>query len=143
MKIRPATKHDALQIKSLINELGYDTPIDEITSQIEIYTERKESYTFVAEVDHSLKGLIAAYVNPYFHKSGYILRIVAFIVAAEGRRDGIGTALYEAIEKIAYEWECDRIEVTAAAHRADEAHKFYRNVGFFSYDGVRFLKNTV
>jgi len=54
MKIRLATKQDALQIKSLINELGYDTLIDEITTQIETYTEKKESDAFVAEVDHGV-----------------------------------------------------------------------------------------
>ena len=85
--------------------------------------------------------MIAVYVTPYFHRSGNIFRIVAFIVANKDRRSGIGSALYDTIEKIARERGCDRIEVTAAGHRADEGHKFYRNVGFLPYDGIRFLKN--
>ena len=141
MNIRPATKQDASQIKDLILELGYDTPEDEIARRINIYTDSGDAYILVVEVDDSLVGLIAGYLSPYFHRSGNIFRIMAIVIATESQRMGIGTSLCEIIEIMAQDRRCDRIEVTAGGHRAENAHRFYQKVGFIPYDGVRFLKD--
>jgi len=130
MEIRIVTDDDTLVIKSLIHALGYDTPTDDIANRIEQYADSDDAYVFVAEEDNAIVGLIAGYVNPYFHRSGNIFRIMVFIVSGDYRRGGIGTALCKMIEKIARERECDRIEVTAGGHRTNGAHSFYTQAGF-------------
>jgi len=51
------------------------------------------------------------------------------VVDSEYRNQGIGKFLMSEIEKIAQYYECKRLELDSAFHRA-EAHKFYEKLGF-------------
>ncbi|HEX9109012.1 MAG TPA: GNAT family N-acetyltransferase, partial [Longimicrobiales bacterium] len=83
-------------------------------------------------------ALAAVAFLPLLHHDDELCRITALVVAGHARGHGIGRQLVEAVERLALERGCLRLEVTSADHRAP-AHAFYRNLGFSEHPR-RFIK---
>ncbi|MEU6038231.1 GNAT family N-acetyltransferase [Actinomadura sp. NPDC047616] len=79
---------------------------------------------------------------PYLERGGRCGRIVALVVAAGRRGQGIGRRLVEAAEEAAGDLGCVTMEVTSARSRT-ESHPFYRNLGYeeWSDRSARYLKD--
>jgi GNAT superfamily N-acetyltransferase len=84
---------------------------------------------FVAEAEGRILGLAALHVIPVIERDGATGRITALVVRDEARRSGVGRALVKRVEAEAARRGCDRLEVTSGARR-DDAHHFYRRLGF-------------
>ena len=85
-------------------------------------------------------GLASFYITPLFHTDGNLGRITALVVAEMYRGLGLGKLLIHYLEGFALRHDCARMELTSSQERVN-AHQFYLNSGFKSYDGKRFIKD--
>jgi ribosomal protein S18 acetylase RimI-like enzyme len=72
---------------------------------------------FIAETSGNLVGVVSLHILELFHEAGRLGRITAFVVDADSRGNGIGTALVAAADKFFRSSGCVRAEVTSGNHR--------------------------
>ncbi len=137
--IRMATADDSAEIAALLGELGY--PADEafVRTRLQSLLSSREDAVFVAEWDGELAGFLSFHLIPLFHTQGRLGRITALSVSGKFQRRGVGKAMISAAEALAWENDCERIEVTSGDARS-EAHAFYRGVGYQEVSR-RFMKS--
>lgn len=110
MNIRFATKDDKEQVLQLLDELGnavstrpgpdpYDTKAQDVGEPIfyEII-DRDDTHVFVAEDNGQIVGLVTFYLLLNIRHGWHRGHIEDVIVSETARRQGVGTALMEAIK---------------------------------------------
>jgi predicted N-acetyltransferase YhbS len=143
--VRIAQPGDAAQVAVLLAELGYPgNRTAEVRRRLAMWERETAGLALVAEHRGQVVGIIAATAIPYLEREGRWGRIVALVVAAACRGQGIGRRLVDAAEKAAGELGCITMEVTSARNRA-ESHPFYRNLGYEDWGdrSARYLKDLV
>ncbi|TAL27360.1 MAG: GNAT family N-acetyltransferase [Nitrospirae bacterium] len=89
-----------------------------------------ENYELLcAEKDGVVIGFCSLLLSHNFWVEGNILYITTFIIDEKYRNQGIGKKLMEAVNEIAREKGCKKIELESGFHRKD-AHTFYGKMGF-------------
>jgi GNAT superfamily N-acetyltransferase len=136
--IQRATPEHANALIPLMHELGYDTSLATIDTQLSHYDTSEHSIVFVALIGFDVVGLIDGHLIPALHQPGDIGRITALIVAEKARSRGIGSRLVQELESWFLSKRCLRFEVTSGEHR-DSAHRFYESLGY-APSSRRFLK---
>ncbi|TDO69198.1 N-acetylglutamate synthase-like GNAT family acetyltransferase [Kribbella sp. VKM Ac-2571] len=140
MDIRLARLSDAVAVNELLAELGYPQSDPAATAaRIQTWTDDPAGAVYVADTDHGVLGVIAVHTCPFFEREGTWARIVALVVSAQARRQGIGSRLIAAAESFATHHGCLRIEVTSSPHRT-QAHTFYQSHNY-TVTPTRFLQN--
>lgn len=139
MIVRNALAADAVVIKELVHQLGYEISTDEVEKNINLY-EQIRGHVMVAEENREVFGFIAGAYIPLFHQAELMFRITALSVNNAHKTKGVGRLLVHAIEAACKKDQCYYIELTSGAHRKDEAHLFYGKLGYTLYDGKRFRK---
>ncbi|GAA0582980.1 GNAT family N-acetyltransferase [Kribbella sandramycini] len=135
MQIRPVAPSDAAAVNELLGQLGYlQDDVAGTTARIRFWADDPASAAYVADADGNLLGVVAVHVCPYFERAGFWGRMVALVVAAETRGQGIGGQLVAAAERFAAERGCDRMEVSSSDHRR-AAHAFYLAHGYVDQAG--------
>jgi ribosomal protein S18 acetylase RimI-like enzyme len=127
--IRPARSSDMSAIAGLLGELGYPTTVDDARAQVARVLDRDDTGVLVYEDGGEPVGLIAYHVFDLIYRPRPHCRITALAVRADRRRRGIARALLEAVEAIARERGCFRVELTTRVDR-DDALRFYEACGF-------------
>jgi GNAT superfamily N-acetyltransferase len=143
MKIRPADRADASAVNELLDQLGYPQDDEATTAdRIQTWADDPGLAAYVAESDGGVLGVIAVHVAPFFQRDGSWARIVALVVSAQARRQGIATHLMSAAESFATSQGCVRIDLNSADDRHD-AHAFYQHHGYANQAGTssRFLRS--
>jgi GNAT superfamily N-acetyltransferase len=143
MKIRPADRADAIAVNELLGQLGYPQADEATTAdRIQTWADDPALAAYVAESDRGVLGVIAVHVAPFFQREGSWARIVALVVSAQARRQGIASQLMSAAESFATNQGCVRIDLNSADHRHD-AHAFYQHHGYVNQAGTstRFLRS--
>ena len=126
-------------MQRLMLELGYTISDKTMQQQTTAYIQSKTSMLIVSEIEGGgLTGLIAGHLIPLIHQAGNVGRITALVVPVEFQKQGVGSALVEAIESWFLKNNCLRFEVTSGEHR-EAAHHFYKARGYIS-DEHRFIK---
>ena len=139
--IRSAKPEDCNQLVPLLVELGYEISEKELLSQADIYIDSESCTLLVFETDEgSISGFIAGHIFPLIHQTGYVGRIMAFIVGEKFQSSGIGSALLDGLESWFKENKCLRFEVNSGDHR-NVAHEFYQSKGY-EIDERRFVKSN-
>jgi len=138
VEIREAGSDDAKALSDLLIELGYELCPEDVRARIEEYGSDSDS-VLVAHIADEVVGFISFHVIPLFHASGSMGRITAMCVSSRQRRKGIGQALLAAIEEVAVDQGCRKMEVTSGDHRVHNAHVFYESCGY-KCDCRRFQK---
>jgi len=128
-RIRPVEHDDMAAIAGLMQGLGHDHGVDEITRRWRMIEDRAANPALIAQEGGSPIGLIALHIAPLLFYPEPLARITTLVVASGQRRRGVGRALVEAAERLAREAGCDTIELTTGHHRVG-AHAFYRSLGF-------------
>ena len=142
MLIRTATQQDAVAVKDLIKELGYEVAVEDVRHNIALY-QQAQGLVYVAEDNNEVAGFISGAYLPLFHEKSLLFRITALCVKETSRAQGIGKTLVREIESQCGKRRCCYLEVTSGAHRKQEAHLFYTAIGFTAYEGKRFTKKLV
>jgi GrpB-like predicted nucleotidyltransferase (UPF0157 family)/GNAT superfamily N-acetyltransferase len=127
--IRPARFIDATAIAALLGELGYPTEVDDARARLERLRGRDDCGALVYVVERKPVGLVTYQLIELIYQPRPQCRITALVVRADHRRRGIARALIDAIESVARERDCYRLEVTT---RQDRPHalSLYLACGF-------------
>ena len=127
LTIRDARAADAVEIASLLAQLGYPAAPGAVGARLErlaIVGDR----VLVADVDGHAVGLAHLQVTPALERERPAAKIGALVVDASHRGRGIGRALLTALEDEARARGCDLLFLTTAEGR-DDAHRFYERLG--------------
>lgn len=127
--IRTADVADAAAIARMLEQLDYPATEEFLPEKIVQLTGREDAMILVAESDGTAVGVISIHFIPQLALRGDFARISYFVVEANHRSRGIGTAIEQELERLARERGCDRIEVHCHTRRAD-AHRFYLEAGY-------------
>lgn len=137
-EVRRAGDPDAVAIAELLAALGYPASEEQVRSRLARLRRVAGAEVLVAELDGRVVGVVAMCPTHLLEREGPSCRVTAFAVRAELRRQGVGTALIEAVEEEARRQGCFRIEVTCRPDR-HEAHAFYASRAFYERP-LRFVK---
>lgn len=107
VEIRHAEASDAPAIAALLAELGYPASAAEVGDRLD----RLDGSDCILV---TAGGLIALHRVPRLAEGSPFARIIALVVAADQRAQGIARALLEAAEDGARDWNCQLIEVSSA-----------------------------
>jgi predicted N-acetyltransferase YhbS len=145
VSLRRARPDDAADVAALLAELGYpDNEVDAVEQRLAMWAREPAGVVLVALLDGRMVGTVAVTAVPYLEREGRWGRIVALVVSAECRGQGVGRQLVEAAEAAAGDLGCVKVEVTSSRSRT-ESHPFYRSLGYQdSADrSTRYLKDMV
>jgi len=127
--VRLADATDALQVASLLGQLGYAAPPEAIAERLAAIAASPRHVVFVSEgVDRHLSGVIAV-EQRLMLESGERAEIVALVVDTATRRSGAGRRLVEAARQWARLQGNVVLIVRSNIARA-ESHPFYEGIGF-------------
>jgi GNAT superfamily N-acetyltransferase len=133
--VRPARPGDALGLRRLLRELGYDPPdaraCDETIAQVVRHPEAK---VFVAVEGVEVLGYVALSHRPQMRLGGRLASIDELVVTGSRRGHGLGTQLLEAAIAHARSLYCVRIEVLQRRGRESYTKGFYQQRGFVEAD---------
>ena len=136
--IRSATLADAEPLARLMTELGYPTSSLQMERRLTSILGDASYETFVACDGDAIVGAVGTRVGPMYEIDAPYGQIMALVVAATHRRQGVGVLLVEAAESHFIERGAVVSIVTSANRRAD-AHAFYERHGY-TFDGRRYKK---
>ena len=136
--IRQAALSDAPSIAQMVTQLGYQTTAAQMENRLQAMLAHPEYVLFLAETDHTVVGLVGAYLTLGLEIDGPYGRLTGLVVDEGWRGQGIGRMLLEAVEDWLKECGASLLLITSGLHRA-EAHGFYRHLGY-EETGLRFAK---
>ncbi|UCC89629.1 MAG: GNAT family N-acetyltransferase [Anaerolineales bacterium] len=135
MRIRPATKDDALAAVDLMTQLAeYAGEIVDagVEDRFRTMLELPQHAIFVAEDERGLAvGLLSASLRWTLWHAGPCMIIEELIVDEEARGQGVGRALIQAALDWARGQGCSEVEVSTEQANV-KAQAFYRQLGFES-----------
>lgn len=137
--IRSAAISDSEAVAQLVSELGYPTSPQQMRARLETILSDAGYSTLVAVVDARIAGFIGSVVRPSYEADGLHGQIMALVVAASHRRQGVGRELLRCAEESLARRGAQVVVVTTGNHRAG-AHAFYEKNGY-SFTGRRYRKS--
>ena len=129
MNIRSANVEDAAAIAPLLEELGYPVDPETVRARLARIAGGEATGVLLAVAEGAPAALIAYQLIDHLERPHPTCRITALVTSSEHRRSGTAARLLAALEELARERGCDRLEVTTRPHRED-ALGFYRDAGF-------------
>jgi GNAT superfamily N-acetyltransferase len=138
LTIRDARAEDASALTRLLDQLGYATDDEAVSRRLERLERSGSDRLFVADLGGEVVGLAGIHVSPSLEHDADAAKVSAIVVDEAHRRQGIGEALMDAVEREARARRCGLLFLTTAERRAD-AHEFYRRLGL-EETGRRFAK---
>ncbi|WP_088011601.1 GNAT family N-acetyltransferase [Gottfriedia acidiceleris] len=131
MIIRESKERDIPDLSRLMNQLGYPTTEEEMVIRYNKIKNDSHYFTFVAEINGKMTGMIGIFKGHFYEKNEVSIRIVAFVVDDRYRNIGIGKKLIHYAEKWAKEQGALGIGLTSGKREERKvAHHFYKRLGF-------------
>jgi GNAT superfamily N-acetyltransferase len=127
--IRAAVAADASDVTKLLAELGYPDEVSNVRDRLDRLSTREDAGVLVAVIDETVAGVGAYQLMDLLERSKPQCRITALVIRADEHRRGLGRMLMVAIESLATERGCFRLEVTTRPQRP-AATDFYEALGF-------------
>jgi GNAT superfamily N-acetyltransferase len=137
--IREARADDAAQIAGLLGELGYPTTTEQFAERFARLDAEPAVWLFVAAAGDRLVGLAGLRVLNLVERDEPVGRLIALVVGEHARRMGVGRALVAHVEERARREGCVQLDLSSSDRRED-AHAFYRRLGFADVSR-RFVKD--
>lgn len=138
LTLRPATLADAAEIARLLTMLGHPTPTEAVAGRWDGWEASGNTALVAARADGTLAGVATLHQMLTLHRPVPVGRIVALVVDAPERGQGIGRALVAAAEAALARAGCGLLEITSNL-RLVEAHAFYEHLGY-ERSSMRFMK---
>lgn len=101
--IREAEPTDIFALTDLMNELGYDTTINEMKVRFENIQNHTDYKTFVGAADTETLGMVGLSKNYSYERNGIYVRVLALVTRSNFRQKGIGKKLMDVAENWARE----------------------------------------
>ena len=129
VSVRPAEQRDYHRLMELLDQLGYEMPVEEFDRRMSGIADRTDHLLAVAEnASGTVVGMLHAYERPSIEKPPEVT-IQAMVVDSACRSAGIGGALMKAVEVWAGERGYDTIGLHTQTKR-ERAQAFYQRHGF-------------
>src|SRR5919201_1769547 len=138
LTIRDARPGDAHALAILLGQLGYPASARDVARRLERLNTSEADRLIVAELGGEVVGLASLHTSLSVEYDEPAAKLSAIVVDERYRRRGIGETLVAAMEAEARRGGCCLIFLTTAERR-DDAHAFYRRLGFED-TGRRFAK---
>lgn len=140
ISIRKYISTDLEALTDLMNDLGYPTDTQSMKNRMESIESNPDYYTFMAEVENEIAGMVGARIVHFYEGDGVTAQISALVIKENFQGKGIGKELIRFIESWAREKGAKSLYLTSGAkpERA-KAHDFYKRQGFV-VNGYRFVK---
>jgi GNAT superfamily N-acetyltransferase len=136
--IRSAALADAEPLARLMTELGYPTSSQQMERRLTSILGDASYRTFVACDGDAIVGVIGTRVGPMYEIDAPYGQIMAMVVSATHRRQGVGVLLVQAAESHFLERGA-AVSIVTSANRRGDAHAFYEAHGY-TFDGRRYKK---
>lgn len=131
MNIRSWTEDDLPQLVGLMTQLGYPASENELRERFSRITRHPDYGLLVLEEDRILLGCVGLFQAQAFEHDTTYVRIVAFVVNAKHRRQGIGRRLIQAAEDWAKVRGATAVLLNSGNRPEREAaHHFYQAMGY-------------
>lgn len=131
MNVRSWTTSDLPQLVGLIAQLGYPASENVLRERFTRVTRHSDYDLLVLEEDGILLGCVGLFQAQAFEHDTTYVRIVAFVVNAKHRRQGIGLRLIRAAEDWAHARGATAVLLNSGNRPEREAaHHFYQSMGY-------------
>lgn len=131
MNVRSWITNDLPQLVGLMAQLGYPASEDELRERFTRITRHSDYDLLVLEENGILLGCVGLFQAQAFEHDTTYVRIVAFVVNAKHRRQGIGRRLIRAAEDWAHERGATAVLLNSGNRPEREAaHHFYQEMGY-------------
>ncbi len=129
--IREAETTDLFALGELMNELGYDTTMDEMKTRFENIHNHKDYKTFIATNDTEILGMVGLSKNYAYEQNGIYVRVLALVTRSKFRQKGIGKKLMDVAEDWARTIGASTILLNCGNREEREiAQLFYKKIGY-------------
>ncbi|SHG15006.1 GNAT family N-acetyltransferase [Dysgonomonas macrotermitis] len=129
MPIRNAWAADCSIIKDLLDQLGYEYPVEIIKERLEKLLESESDEVFVYTENGKVEAFITLHYSLQLAFDGDFCEIGYFVVDSSTRGKGIGKQMEEFAYQTAKNKGCSSINVFSRETRTD-AHRFYERQGY-------------
>ncbi len=139
--LRPARDGDLPALRSLLSQLGYDLPCDEIRRRLAAIGMAPDHAVFVGESDGRIVALLHLFVRPALEKPLEAV-VQALVVDSGCRQGGVGRAMMMAAERWAQARNLRSVSLSSHVARED-AHAFYEALGYVHVATSRLLRKRL
>jgi predicted N-acetyltransferase YhbS len=138
--IRPYQSTDLGAITELMDDLGYPTKLEDMQKRMRKIESLSDYYTFVAELEGQVAGMIGVRDVYYYEGDGLVTHISLLVVKTDYQGQGIGRELLRFAEERAKQNGSSSLYLTSGMKPERlRAHAFYERNGF-AKNGYRFVK---
>jgi ribosomal protein S18 acetylase RimI-like enzyme len=138
--IREAIIEDKIELSKLMSELTTkDISSTDIENRLEFVSSSPYDWLYVYEEDESILETLGFRIRENIEEIYRYGEISVIVVSNQAKRKGIGRILMDFADKLAIEHKCKGAWLVTGNKRVEEAHKFYKALGF-EETGVRFVK---
>ncbi|UJF33488.1 GNAT family N-acetyltransferase [Paenibacillus hexagrammi] len=138
--IREAVSEDTKEISKLMSQLtGKVIAPLHIENRLHFIRSSPFDSLFVCVEDGCIQGTLGFRIRENLEEVTRYGEVSVIVVDEEAKRKGIGRILMEYAEQLAVEHECVGLWLVSGFQREDEAHNFYKQLGF-EETGYRFVK---
>jgi GNAT superfamily N-acetyltransferase len=140
LSVRAAKRADLPRIRDLLSALA-GTPLTskEAANRFRLVTANPEEELVIACAGAEAIGLLAFRIRHNVESVSHYGEVSAIVVDDAWRNKGVGRLLIDRAEAIARRRKCIGLWLVSGFGREEEAHEFYRRMGFAS-TGMRFVK---
>ncbi len=129
--IRHATEQDIPYLLPLLEELGYPTSLEALTTKFQSFMQNNGYGVSVCELEGHIAGFVSWSRTKLFVSNITRFHIEGLVVANSHRRRSVGKKLMEFVENIAKENSPAIVDLTSGLRRKkDGSHDFYKSIGY-------------
>ncbi|HOV25786.1 MAG TPA: GNAT family N-acetyltransferase [Pseudobacteroides sp.] len=140
LSIRKAVEKDIPTLCTLMEQLsGHAVDDKQMLNRLQMIEESKIDFLYVCEEDGEILGLLSFRIRENVEEVSRFGEISAIVVNKEKRKKGVGKFMMDYAENLAHEMGCIGTWLVSGFGREEEAHKFYKSLGY-KINGYRFVK---
>ncbi len=140
LSMRKAERNDVDSLCDLMTELaGHTISRDGMLDRLEHVDKSDIDYLFVCEENGRIEGLLGFRIRVNLEEVSKFGEISAIVVRPESRKKGVGRYMMDYADRLAKEVGCKGMWLVSGFAREEEAHKFYKRLGY-EINGYRFVR---
>lgn len=140
LTMRRAGKKDVKDLCALMDHMSHTaiTP-QQMLKRLQMVKKSRIDSLYVCEDGKKVVGVLGFRIRENLEEPSRFGEISAIAVYPESKRRGVGRFMMDYAENLARENRCKGMWLVSGFPRKDEAHLFYRQLGFVT-TGYRFVK---
>lgn len=140
LSMRKAEKKDVEDLCALMDQMSHTAISPEnMLNRMQMVEKSPIDSLYVCKENEKIVGLLGFRIRENLEEMSKFGEISAIVVYPDDRRKGVGRFMMDYAEKLAREYKCKGMWLVSGFAREQEAHKFYKQLGFQT-TGYRFVK---